>query len=163
MFLLHPASPQSFMPGNVIASGEAEWAELGAQGFLSRVLGTSSSWVPLGHVGALGLRPHNNSLQRTRVPSSRFFKLCGSPLNSISLGGLEITLGSRPDKSDASIPTITIPRYGRAGRRSSLGRPRRNLGSSAPAPSAQGPCITGPVRPRILALLVARLVRPEPV
>jgi hypothetical protein len=33
------------------------------------------------------LRPHNNSLQRTRAPSSRFLRHCGSPLNSISLGG----------------------------------------------------------------------------
>ena len=89
MFFLHPASPQSFMPGNVIASGKAVWAEPGAQGFLFRVLGTSSSRVPLGHVGALGLRPHNPSLQRTRVPSSRFLRLCGSPLNPISLGRAE--------------------------------------------------------------------------
>ena len=50
-------------------------------------LGTSSSRQPLGHVGALGLRPHNYALQRTRVPSSRFFSLHGSPLNAISLDG----------------------------------------------------------------------------
>ena len=48
-------------------------------------LGTSSSREPLGHVGALGLRPHNYALQRTRVPSSRFLRLHGSPLNAISL------------------------------------------------------------------------------
>ena len=81
-----PVNPSS--SGRHVAPGKAGWAEPGAQGFLPRVLGTSSSWVPLGHVGALGLRPHNPSLQRTRVPSSRFLKLCGSPLNSISLDAL---------------------------------------------------------------------------
>ena len=54
MFFLHPASPQSFMPGNVIASGKTVWAEPGAQGFLSRVLGTSSSWVPARPRGRTG-------------------------------------------------------------------------------------------------------------
>lgn len=60
---------------------------------------------PLGHVGALGLRPHNNSLQRTRVPSSRFLRLCGSPLNLISLGPITqrggYVTGSRDTRSSA--------------------------------------------------------------
>ena len=46
-------------------------------------------WAPStrasAHRGA-GSAPSNSSLQRTRVPSSRFFQHCGSPLSSVSLG-----------------------------------------------------------------------------
>ena len=37
-------------------------------------------------IEGLGPAPSNSSLQRTRVPSSRFFQHCGSPLSSVSLG-----------------------------------------------------------------------------
>ena len=62
-------------------------------------------------------REPNPSLQRTRVPSSRFLRLCGSPLNSISL--------DRRHDGPASLDAFRTVRGGAASEDSRSRAPRR--------------------------------------